>query len=95
MRLKEMDRKYNIKRNEVKRGQSNVSTESSLDGSSKDHRPASGHGKPEVDQGLKVAEVDDQTKSKVAILSKWIYLGSDSPLALLQTFEAVGGLGVL
>ncbi|XP_076684529.1 uncharacterized protein LOC143377299 [Andrena cerasifolii] len=69
MRLKEMDRKYNIKRNEVKRGQSNVSTESSLDGSSKDHRPASrasSHGKPEVDQGLKVAEADDQTKSKVS-----------------------------
>ncbi|XP_053984085.1 uncharacterized protein LOC128879192 isoform X1 [Hylaeus volcanicus] len=37
MRLKEMDRKYNIKCNESKRGQCNVSTESSIEDTPKTH----------------------------------------------------------
>ncbi|XP_076167817.1 uncharacterized protein LOC143146940 [Ptiloglossa arizonensis] len=68
MRLKEMDRKYNIKCNEGKRGQSNVSTESSIDDTPRNQRAgfkAASNNKPDTAQGFTAIDAEDEVGSKI------------------------------
>ncbi|XP_017761623.1 PREDICTED: uncharacterized protein LOC108551820 [Eufriesea mexicana] len=74
MRLKEMDRKYNIKCSEGKRVQSNVSTESSLEGSLRDlqvkPKVLSNKDSSEDSPTLSVDTAEKEIKSKVFSKSK-------------------------
>ncbi|XP_076300287.1 uncharacterized protein LOC143218751 [Lasioglossum baleicum] len=67
MRLKEMDRKYNIKRNEATRAQSNVSTDTSLEVTPREPR-ADSRKSPDVlavANTLDIGDTDDDPGSKV------------------------------
>ncbi|XP_043261442.1 uncharacterized protein LOC122402581 [Colletes gigas] len=73
LRLKEMDRKYNIKCIEGKRGQSNVSTESSIDDTPRNLRSgfkASGNDEPDAVRSFTATDAGDETRSKASSKSK-------------------------
>ncbi|XP_015430411.1 PREDICTED: uncharacterized protein LOC107186953 [Dufourea novaeangliae] len=86
MRLKEMDRKYNIKRNEDKRGRGYVSSETSLEGTPRDRWDdprSSSDDKPEVVPTFDDAESDGRskvsTKSKIHITVPSLCTKDDNP----------------
>ncbi|XP_076637129.1 uncharacterized protein LOC143349619 [Colletes latitarsis] len=69
LRLKEMDRKYNIKCIEGKRGQSNVSTESSIDDTPRNLRSgfkASGNDEPDAVRSFTATDAGDEARSKAS-----------------------------
>ncbi|XP_076237488.1 uncharacterized protein LOC143181129 [Calliopsis andreniformis] len=90
MRLKEIDRKYNIKRNEVTRGQSNVSTESSIEETPR--HPQTGSKPPdnnrsEVDKMLKISQFETEagykavSKPKVQVKIPFFQKKEDSTIS--------------